>query len=180
MVKSNVKKDVAAVCGSIAEGKTKIMQLEVFPERLLNFETAQGLIDALNEIDGIARIVVHGPRLPPEDPDNLLGGKFGIREARRLNIKGEMVELTVQVGRIWIEVEDVGAVEKIRKACEKALPCSFELYEGQYFRRKKTVTDYARMGSNADELKLGMFDPKDKRARCGCEGTNKSYENEQA
>jgi methyl-coenzyme M reductase subunit D len=180
MVKTNVKRDKAALCGSMAEGTTKIMQLEVFPERLLNFETAQGLIDALNEIDGIARMVVHGPRLPPEDPDNLLNGKFGIREGRFLNIKGEMVELSVQVGRIWIEVEDAEAVEKIGKACEKTLPFSFELYEGQYFRRKKTVTDYAKMGSNADELKLGMFDPKDKRARCCGEGTNMSHENEQA
>lgn len=156
------------------------MQVEVFPQRLLGIDTARQLIDSLNEIDGIVRIVVHGPRMPAESPDDLLNGKFGVRERKTLNVMGEEVELTTQVGRLWIEMADAGVEEKIRAACEKALPFPFELYEGLYLRRRKTVSDYARRGPDADDGTLGMFDPKDKRSRCCGPGTNPAQENELA
>ncbi len=157
-------------------GEKGPMQIEVFPQRLLNVDTAQKLLNELNTISGIVRMVVYGPRLPPDNPDDLLEGKFGAGEKKYLNIMGEMVELGVQVGRIWIEIGDMEAVEKIRKACEKTLPFAFELNEGLYLRRKKTVSDYARRGPNVDDLSLGMFDPKVKRepACCGLDRADKN------
>jgi len=152
------------------------LQLEIFPERLLNFETAQKLLDELNKISGITRMVVYGPRLPEENPDDLLQGKFGVREKKYLDIMGEKIELTTQVGRVWIEVEDISVKDKIRKACEKALPFPFDINEGLYLRTKKTITDYVRKGGNVDDISLGLFDPKSKGYRCCGEGTDKKYE----
>jgi methyl-coenzyme M reductase subunit D len=162
------------VSTKVAENGT--MQIEVFPQRLLNIGTAQRLLNELNTIGGIIRMVVYGPGLPRDNPEDLLGGKFGVAEKKYLNIMGEMVELSVQVGRIWIEIDDTKAIEKIREACEKALPFPFELNEGLYLRRRKTVSDYARRGPNVDDLSLGMFDPKVKRqpACCGLNDTDKN------
>jgi methyl-coenzyme M reductase subunit D len=157
-------------------GKKRLLQLEIFPERLLNFETAQKLLDELNKISGITRMVVYGPRLPEENPDDLLQGKFGVREKKYLDIMGEKIELTTQVGRVWIEVEDISVKDKIRKACEKALPFPFDINEGLYLRTKKTITDYVRKGGNVDDISLGLFDPKSKGYRCCGEGTDKKYE----
>ncbi len=153
-----------------------MMQIEIFPQRLLNIGTAQKLLNELNTVEGITRMVVYGPGLPRDNPDDLLEGRFGVAEKKYLNIMGEMVELSVQVGRIWIEIEDTRAIDKIREACEKALPFPFELNEGLYLRRKKTVSDYARRGPNVDDLSLGMFDPKVKRepACCGLNDTDKN------
>jgi len=183
MVKINVKSATAANDSPIAGGmKTKI-QIEIFPQRLLNFETAQKLIDELNEIEGIARLVVYGPSLPAEDPEALLQGKFGVCQRKFLNIKGEQVELTVQVGRIWAEIEERGIRKKVRAACEKSLPCPFEIYDGMYIRTKKTVTDYIRKSgdvSGIDDASLGMFDPNAKNSKhCG-EKSSKCCENDQA
>ncbi|CAJ36303.1 methyl-coenzyme M reductase operon protein D [Methanocella arvoryzae] len=144
-----------------------LMQIEVFPLRVLNVETAQKLIDELNKIDGITRMVVHGPRLPRENPDDLLEGKFGATDKKYLNIKGEQVELTVQVGRIWIEITDTPVIEQVRAAAEKTLPFPFEMYEGVYIRTKKTLSDYVRKGGNVDDISVGLFDPKAK-ARSSC------------
>ena len=113
-------------------GKKRLMQVEVFPERLLNLETAQKLLNELNKISGITRMVVFGPGLPKDDPEDLLQGKFAVHNKKYLNIMGEQVELTVQVGRVWIEIEDPGVKEKIREAAQKALPFPFELNEGRY------------------------------------------------
>jgi hypothetical protein len=48
MVKINVRSASAADDSRIAEGKEKKMQIEIFPQRLLNLESAQKLIDELN------------------------------------------------------------------------------------------------------------------------------------
>jgi len=154
-------------------GKKRLLQLEIFPARLLTVETAQKLLDELNKISGITRMVVFGPNIPRDDPNDLLEGKFEGKK-KYLNILGEEVELAVQVGRVWIEVEDVSAKEKIREACEKTLPFSFDINEGLYIRTRKTITDYVRKGGNVDDISLGMFDPKSKRKLSCCgPGTSK-------
>jgi methyl-coenzyme M reductase subunit D len=144
-----------------------LMQVEVFPQRTLNVETAQKLLDELNTIPGITRMVVYGPRLPKENPADLLDGKYGAVEKKYLNIKGEKVELTVQAGRIWVEIDDEAAIDKIRVAGEKALPFPFEMYEGIYIRTQPTVVDYAK-GKKAGDSSIGMFDPRDRRNRACC------------
>jgi methyl-coenzyme M reductase subunit D len=148
-------------------GKKRLLQLEIFPARLLTVETAQKLINELNKISGITRMVVFGPGIPKDDPKDLLEGKFEGKK-KYLNILGEEVELTVQVGRIWVEVEDISVKEKIREACEKTLPFPFDINEGLYLRTRKTITDYVRKGGNVDDISLGMFDPKSKRTLSCC------------
>jgi methyl-coenzyme M reductase subunit D len=148
-------------------GKKRLLQLEIFPARLLTVETAQKLINELNKISGITRMVVFGPGIPKDEPKDLLEGKFEGKK-KYLNILGEEVELTVQVGRIWVEVEDISVKEKIREACEKTLPFPFDINEGLYLRTRKTITDYVRKGGNVDDISLGMFDPKSKRTPSCC------------
>jgi methyl-coenzyme M reductase subunit D len=140
--------------------KGRLMQVEIFPDRLLNNETAQALLNELNKIGGITRMIVYGPRLPKEDPENLLAGKHNIREPKYLNIMGEKVELTVQVGRIFVEMDDPGIKEKIKEACRKVLPFPFEINEGIYIRTQKTISDYVRKGGKVDDISVGLFDPK--------------------
>lgn len=152
---------------SPVSGKKRLLQLEIFPERLLNVETAQKLIDELNKISGIRRMVVFGPGIPKDDPQDLLEGKFEPKK-KYLNILGEQVELSVQVGRVWIEIEDIGIKQKIKEACETSLPFQFEINEGMFLRTRKTVTDYARKGGNVDDISLGMFDPKSRRTLSCC------------
>ncbi|HMK48160.1 MAG TPA: methyl-coenzyme M reductase operon protein D [Methanocella sp.] len=164
---------------SSKKDKSGLMQVEIFPQRVLRVETAQRLLDELNEIPGIRRMVVFGPRIPFENPDDLLNGRFGAAEKKHLNIKGEQIELTVQVGRIWIEIESPKIVDPIRKAAENALPFPFEMYEGLYIRSQQTVVDHAK-GMKADDVKLGLFDPKDKRGRpSSCCGAPTDIPNDQ-
>lgn len=152
-----------------------VTQVEIFPQRTLNIETAQKLLNELNAIEGITRMVVYGPRIPPDNPDDLLEGKFVPPTKKYLNIKGEQVELTVQVGRIWIEINDLEAIEKIRAAGEKALPFPFEMYEGLYIRSQQTVVDYAK-GFKTGDTNLGLFDPKDRRNKTCCGGYDERHE----
>ena len=68
--------------------KNRLMQIEVFPQRLLNFETARDLLGELNRVAGITRMIVHGPRLPKGDPEKMLNGQFDA-ETKYLDVMGE-------------------------------------------------------------------------------------------
>jgi methyl-coenzyme M reductase subunit D len=72
------------------------------------------------------------------------------------------------VGEILVEVEHETAVEDVRKACERALPFSFEFKLGNFIKRKPTLTDYGKYGFRSrtdekinldDERMLGLMDP---------------------
>ena len=87
-------------------GKNRHMQIEIFPDRLLNVETTEALLTELNQISGITRMVLFGPKLPKDNPEDLLQGKFNAQKTKYIDIKGEKVELTTQVGRIFLELEN--------------------------------------------------------------------------
>jgi Methyl coenzyme M reductase, subunit D len=75
---------------------------------------------------------------------------------------GEKVELTVQVGRIFVEMDNPGIKETIKEACRKVLPFPFEINEGIFIRTQKTISDYVRKGGKVDDVSVGLFDPKAK------------------
>jgi methyl-coenzyme M reductase subunit D len=139
------------------------IQIEIFPSRILSPETAQKLIVELNRVDGIIRVMVQGNRLPEKVTAGPGTGERVEHPLRKpIQIGDQVIELKVSVGRIRVELSNAEAKEKVREVCEKMLPFSFEFREGHFFRRKPTVTDYAKLGPDADSRLLGMVDPKAK------------------
>ena len=139
------------------------IQIEIFPSRILSPETAQKLMTELNKVDGIIRVMVQGNRLPERVTAGPGTGEKVEHPLRKpIQIGDQVIELKICVGRIRVELSNAEAKEKVREVCEKMLPFSFEFREGHFFRRKPTVTDYAKLGPDADSRLLGMVDPKAK------------------
>lgn len=139
------------------------IQIEIFPIRILSPETAQKLISELYQVDGIIRVMVQGQRLPEKvgyGPGT--GEKVEHPLRKPIQIGDQVIELKISVGRIRLELSNAEVKEKVRAVCEKVLPFSFEFREGHFFRKKPTVTDYAKLGPEADSRLLGMVDPKAK------------------
>jgi methyl-coenzyme M reductase subunit D len=76
------------------------------------------------------------------------------------------IELGVQVGRIWLELEDEDVIEQVEEACRHTLPCGFQINRGLFMRTRPTQTDYAKWGVIRDTKALGMTDPKSKSQVC--------------
>src|SRR5664280_664524 len=139
------------------------IQIEIFPSRILSPDTAQKLMTELYQVDGIIRVMVHGNRLPERVSEGPGTGEKVEHPLRKpIQIGDQVIELKISVGRIRLELSNAEAKEKVREVCEKMLPFSFEFREGNFFRRKPTVTDYAKLGPNVDPRMLGMVDPKAK------------------
>ena len=148
---------------SASNTEDSIVQIEIFPSRILSPETAQKLMTELNKVDGIIRVMVQGNRLPDKVGAGPGTGEKVEHPLRKpIQIGDQVIELKISVGRIRVELTNAEAKEKVREVCEKLLPFSFEFREGNFFRRKPTVTDYAKLGPKVDPRMLGMVDPKAK------------------
>ncbi|MGB9844559.1 methyl-coenzyme M reductase operon protein D [Methanothermobacter tenebrarum] len=130
------------------------MDIEIFPHRLLGADTTEKLLNDLEEIESIKRMVIQGQRLPPAEE--------GHPDRRMIKISGQEVELQVKPGRVLLEVEDESAIDDIKKVCEEHLPFGFEVHIGKFIRTQKTVTDELKYGELLDEIPdelIGLTDP---------------------
>ena len=119
------------------------MDIEIFPHRLLSANTTERLLNDLETVQGIKKIVIQGQRLPSEDINP---------ERRKIKIKGEEIDLQVQTGRVLMEIEDEEIIDEIKAVCDNNLPFGFNVHVGTFIRKQKTVTDGIKYGDTLDEM----------------------------
>jgi methyl-coenzyme M reductase subunit D len=132
------------------------MDIEIFPHRLLNLDTAERLLNDLDAIEGIKRMLIHGPRLPPVNeghPD------------RTMVVSGEEVNVQVKPGRILLEIESEEVIEDVKEVCEENLPFGYNIHLGKFIRKQKTVTDTMKYGKELDEIPDEMIGLTDQNAQ---------------
>jgi methyl-coenzyme M reductase subunit D len=148
----------------------KPIQVEIFPQQMLMPDTAEQLLNGIDKVPGVIRILIQGLSLPRQvtwGPGT--GTPVNHPDRRVINVSGQVFELNIRVGRIQVEIEDRSVKDKIRKVAEDNLPFPFEFREGFFIRRKATLVDYAKYGFKSkedesinldDERLLGLVDPK--------------------
>ena len=133
------------------------MDIEIFPHRLLSIDTAEKLLNNLEEVDGIKRMIIHGPRLPPVSEEN--------PNHRKIVVNGEEVIIQVKPGRILIEIESEEVIDDIREVCEDNLPFGFNIHMGHFIRKQKTVTDQMKYGEEFEKIPDEMVGLTDQNAQ---------------
>lgn len=119
------------------------MDIEIFPHRLLSSDTTERLLNDLEMVEGIKKIVIQGQRLPSEEINP---------ERRIIKVKGEEIDLQVQTGRVLMEIDDDEIIDEIRAICEDNLAFGFNIHVGTFIRKQKTVTDGIKYGETLDEI----------------------------
>ncbi len=147
----------------------KPIQIKVFPKRLLQPATAEKLLNEIDGVKGVIRMLISGKNLPRKvtcGPGT--GTDVNHPNMEIIHVGDCAFELHVMVGEVIVEIEDESAKEELRKACERALPFSFEFKQGHFIKRKATLTDYGKYGFKSktdesinleDERMLGLLDP---------------------
>lgn len=133
------------------------MDIEIFPHRLLNVDTAERLLNNLDGIDGIKRMIIQGPRLPPAETEH--------SDRRVIIVNGEEVDVQVKPGRILIDIESEEAIEDIKEACEESLPFGYNIHMGHFIRDKKTTSDVLKYGDELEEIPDEMVGLTDQNAQ---------------
>jgi len=135
--------------GSSAQEVVPLPEIMIFPSRLLSAATTEKVLNCICSIKHVRQVTCQGENLPAK---LTLGPHAGLPvnhpERKNINVKGKDTELRVQVGRIFVEIDDIDnvkkAMEDIEKVCEEMLPFGFDLEVGRYSKFKPTVSDYAK------------------------------------
>jgi len=147
----------------------KSIQIKIFPKRLLQPKTAEKLLNEIDQVKGVIRILISGKNLPRKvtcGPGT--GTDVNHPNMEIIHVGDCAFELHVMVGEVIVEVEDESIKEELNKACERALPFSFEFKQGYFIKKKATLTDYGKYGFKSkidesinlkDERILGLIDP---------------------
>jgi len=119
------------------------MDIEIFPHRLLSADTTERLLNSLDELDGVKKIVLQGQRLPADagNPDH-----------KKINIKGEIIDLQIKTGRVLMEIDNEETIRAIREKCEDILSFGFNIHVGTFIRKQKTVSDNLKYGDALNDL----------------------------
>jgi methyl-coenzyme M reductase subunit D len=121
----------------------------IFPHRLLSADTTEKLLNRVYEVPHVRQINVSGEGLPAKVTSGPHAGLPVEHPQRKvITVKGKEVELTLQVGRIFVEIDDIdnlqGALDEIEKICQEILTFGFNLEVGRYSKYRPTVTDYKK------------------------------------
>lgn len=132
------------------------MDIEIFPHRLLSADTTEKLLNNLEDLDGVKRMVIQGQRLPPEEinPDR-----------QSITVKGEEIDLQVKTGRVMMEIEEEEIIEEVKTICDDILPFGYNIHVGTFIRKQKTVTDDIKYGEEVNDIPDEMVGLTDQNAQ---------------
>ncbi len=147
----------------------KPIQVQIFPQRLLQPATAEKVLNEIDQVKGVIRMLLNGKNLPRKvtcGPGT--GADVNHPNMEIIHVGDCAFELHIIVGEIIVEVENEGVLDEVKCACERALPFPFEFKRGHYIKKRPTLTDYGKYGFRSrsdetinleDERILGLIDP---------------------
>ena len=148
-------------------------QCRIVPERFLNPETTERLLNKLCDVPGIRRVVLNGPRLPATvtyGPAKGMANPHIMRQ--KIHVGDEELELQVHVGTVVLELENREIIPALQAACEPVFTnFTFRIQEGRYMKTEPSLVDYCKYGPDADRDILGMADPSSKSKPVIIQGT---------
>ena len=124
-------------------------EIMIMPTRHLSAETTEKLLNKLYEVKHVRQINCQGEGLPEMVKQGPAAGiAVDHPERKKIMVKGKETQLTILVGRIFVEIDDIDevqpALKKIEAICKELLPFGFDLEVGRYSKFKPTTTDYAK------------------------------------
>lgn len=124
-------------------------EIQIMPNRLLGAETTEKVLNKIYKVKHVRQVTCQGENLPRKVTSGAGAGlDVNHPERKKINVNGKETELWVQVGRIFVEVDDLDNVQKVlkevEKICKEMFPYGFTLEIGRYSKFKPTVSDYAK------------------------------------
>jgi methyl-coenzyme M reductase subunit D len=132
-----------------SEYSMPLPEVLIFPNRLLSASTTEKLMTLLRDIEHVNQITLHGENIPAivnRGPNKGLPVKHS--ERRTIKYGEAEIELRLQVGRIYVEVDDVDnvqeVIDKIKSICDEILIHGYSIEVGRYSKYRSTLSDYMK------------------------------------
>ena len=150
--------------------KVNVIDIKIIPNRYLKPNTTERLLNAIYDLEGQQRVLIHGPSIPLKvfyGPGK--GHIVNHTDRKVINVKGNDLELRVMVGEIIITV-DISKfnefMDNLEGILDDFIPCDYSVLVGVFTRTKSTISDYLKYGNNfesvIDERYIGLVDSRAK------------------
>jgi len=107
-------------------------EVVIFPNRLCSDETVAKFLEGLKEVEGITKVILHGPRTYDSTKRVIKVGK-------------QELILDIQVGKFFIEIEHPEAIIAIQEAADEVFAqFGYRIGAGRFTKYQKTTMDYVR------------------------------------
>ncbi len=107
------------------------LEVVIFPNRLCSDDTVARFLYCLRKIDGITKVIMHGPRT------------YDLIK-RTIKIGEKEIILDIQVGKFFIEIDYPEAILSIREAADATFPFGYRIGTGRFTKYQKTTMDHVR------------------------------------
>lgn len=128
-----------------------VVDVKIVPDRYLKPDTCEKILNEIYELEGLIRVLVHGPSLPKKvfyGPGK--GHEVNHSDRKSINIRGESLDLRIMVGNIILTV-DIShfndLMDQLSTILDKNTPCDYSLLVGVFTRTKSTISDYLKYGN---------------------------------
>ena len=125
-----------------------VVDVKIVPDRYLKPDTCEKILNEIYELEGLIRVLVHGPSLPKKvfyGPGK--GHEVNHSDRKSINIRGESLDLRIMVGNIILTV-DIShfndLMDQLSTILDKNTPCDYSLLVGVFTRTKSTISDYLK------------------------------------
>ncbi len=133
-----------------------VIDIKIVPNRYLKPKTTEKILNGIYDLDGQQRVLIHGPSLPLKvfyGPGK--GHEVHHTDRKRIDVKGNEIELRVMVGEIVITVDMSKFnefMDELHIILDENMPCDYSLLVGIFTRTKSTISDYLKYGNNFEEV----------------------------
>ncbi|MHA1275952.1 MAG: methyl-coenzyme M reductase operon protein D [Candidatus Helarchaeota archaeon] len=107
------------------------LEVVIFPNRLCSDESVANFLDCLSRIDGIIKVIMHGPRT------------YDMIK-RTIKVGAKELILDIQVGKFYVEIGSPETILQIREAADDTFPFGYRIGSGRYTKYRKTTMDHVR------------------------------------
>lgn len=147
-----------------------VIDIKITPYRFLKPNTTEKILNKIYQLDGQQRVLIHGPSIPKKvfyGPGK--GHIVNHTDRKKINIKGNDIELRVMVGEIIVTVDMSKFnefMDNLKDVLETHIPCDYYILIGIFTRTETTISDYLKYGNNfentIDKRYIGLVDSRSK------------------
>lgn len=147
-----------------------VVDIKIFPHRFLKAETTEKVLNALYELDGTVRLIIHGEGLPElVNAGPAKGMPVNHTERKTIIVKDQELELLITVGEIVATVEAQNLekyMEELKTLLDDVFAFGYQTSVGVFTKQDATISDHMKYGPNfeneIDKRFIGMADPRSK------------------
>lgn len=137
-------------------------QCRIVPIQMLKPENAEKFLDGLSYIEGIRRVLVHGPGYQRDGTENpCIPCTRSLPSSTLVTVSNQPMQMHILMGDVIVEIDNEQVIEMIADYCNSFFDdIAYQILVGKFMKTQASLSDYVRPGVAMDTELIGLSDTK--------------------